>query len=169
MDEDGDLALARLAPEGATILAQAKIFDTTSWTTPTLAGTTLFARDREKIVALQLGQPGTPAARSRGAARPRGAAGSIDRAGTATGAKPAPTALAGTWRLNRERSHISDTAGLAGLIGAGVPPMLHITQPANGTILVESPINEGHVRMYTPGGKTAFCQSTNLLAYSPSL
>jgi len=55
MDEDGDLALARLAPEGVTILSQAKIFDTVSWTTPTLVGTTLFARDREKIVALNLG------------------------------------------------------------------------------------------------------------------
>ena len=52
MDEDGDLALARLTPEGATILAEAKIFDTTTWTAPTLVGTTLYARDREKIVAL---------------------------------------------------------------------------------------------------------------------
>jgi hypothetical protein len=33
--------------------------------------------------------------------------------------------------------------------------MLHITQPANGTMLVESPINEGHVRLYSPGGRTA--------------
>jgi outer membrane protein assembly factor BamB len=56
MDEDGDLALARLAPEGVTILAEAKkVFDTTSWTVPTLTGTTLYARDREKIVALNLG------------------------------------------------------------------------------------------------------------------
>ena len=67
MDEDGDLALARLSPEGVTILAQAKIFDTTSWTAPTLVGTTLFARDREKIVALQLGQAGKPAASDRDA------------------------------------------------------------------------------------------------------
>lgn len=55
MDEDGDLALAKLAPEGVTILSEAKIFDTTSWTVPTLVGTTLYARDREKIVALNLG------------------------------------------------------------------------------------------------------------------
>jgi outer membrane protein assembly factor BamB len=55
MDEDGDLALAKLAPEGVTILSQAKIFETTSWTVPTLVGTTLYARDREKIVALDLG------------------------------------------------------------------------------------------------------------------
>lgn len=55
LDEDGDLALARLAPEGVTILSQAKVFETTSWSSPTLLGTTLYARDREKIVALDLG------------------------------------------------------------------------------------------------------------------
>ena len=56
MDEDGDLALARLAPEGVTIFSEAtKVFDTTSWTVPSLVGTTLYARDREKIVALNLG------------------------------------------------------------------------------------------------------------------
>ena len=32
--------------------------------------------------------------------------------------------------------------------------MLFITEPANGDLIVESPINEGHVRMYRPGGKT---------------
>jgi outer membrane protein assembly factor BamB len=56
MDEDGDLALARLTPEGVTVLSQAKVFDTTSWTMPTLVGTTLYARDREKMVALDLGR-----------------------------------------------------------------------------------------------------------------
>jgi outer membrane protein assembly factor BamB len=154
MDEDGDLALARLSPEGATILAQAKIFDTTSWTVPTLAGTTLFARDREKIVALQLGQRGKPPARGGVVARSGRATASTVRAATASDVKPAPAVLVGTWRLDRERSRINGTAGLAGLIGAGAPPMLHITQPANGTMLVESPINEGHVRMYSPGSKT---------------
>jgi hypothetical protein len=32
--------------------------------------------------------------------------------------------------------------------------MLFITQPANGQIIVESPINEGHVRIYDPKQKT---------------
>ena len=32
--------------------------------------------------------------------------------------------------------------------------MLFITQPANGQVIVESPINEGHVRIYEPGQKT---------------
>ena len=47
----------RLTPQGATVLAQARVFDTTSWTAPTLVGTTLYARDREKIVALDMGKP----------------------------------------------------------------------------------------------------------------
>jgi outer membrane protein assembly factor BamB len=56
MDEDGDLSLAKLAPEGVTILSETKkVFDTVSWTVPTLVGQTLYARDREKIVALNLG------------------------------------------------------------------------------------------------------------------
>lgn len=58
MDEDGDLALVRLTPQGMTVLAQAHIFDSVSWTAPTLVGTTLYARDREKIVALNLGRAG---------------------------------------------------------------------------------------------------------------
>jgi outer membrane protein assembly factor BamB len=55
IDEDGDLALLKLAPDGVTVLSQFKLFDTVSWTVPTLAGTTLYARDREKAVALDLG------------------------------------------------------------------------------------------------------------------
>jgi outer membrane protein assembly factor BamB len=61
LDEDGDLALATLTPEAVTILSQAKVFDTTSWTVPTLVGTTLYARDREKIVALDVGKPASGA------------------------------------------------------------------------------------------------------------
>jgi outer membrane protein assembly factor BamB len=55
VDEDGDLALAKLSPEGVTVLSQMKLFDTVAWTVPTLAGATLYARDREKLVALDLG------------------------------------------------------------------------------------------------------------------
>jgi outer membrane protein assembly factor BamB len=54
LDEDGDLALAKLAPEGVTVLSQVKLFDTVSWTAPTLVGRTLYARDREQIVALDM-------------------------------------------------------------------------------------------------------------------
>ena len=56
MDEDGDLALVRLSPQGMTVISQMHLFDTVSWTVPTLVGTTLYARDREKIVALNVGR-----------------------------------------------------------------------------------------------------------------
>jgi outer membrane protein assembly factor BamB len=153
MDEDGDLALARLTPEGATILAQTKIFDTTTWTAPTLVGTTLYARDREKIVAINLGNPGAPAAAIAPGARSAPAATSTSAA-AASPAGPGVSKFAGSWRLDVAQSRIDPAAGLSGLIGAGAPPMLFITQPSNGQLLVESPINEGHVRVYQPGAKT---------------
>jgi hypothetical protein len=46
--------LARLSREGAEELSRARLFETTSWTPPTLVGTTLYARDRERIVAIDL-------------------------------------------------------------------------------------------------------------------
>jgi len=55
LDEDGDLAIAKLTPDKATVLAEANLFDTTAWSAPSMAGTTLYARDREKIVAVELG------------------------------------------------------------------------------------------------------------------
>jgi len=58
MDEDGDLVLARMSPEGLEELARAAIFATTSWTVPTLVGTTLYARDRAEIKALDLAPRG---------------------------------------------------------------------------------------------------------------
>ncbi len=54
LDEDGDLALLSLSPDGVTVLSESKVFETTSWTAPILVGTTLYARDREKILALDL-------------------------------------------------------------------------------------------------------------------
>ena len=56
LDEDGDLVLGRVSPTGFTTLSRAHIFDTTAWTVPTVVGTTLYARDREKIVALDVGR-----------------------------------------------------------------------------------------------------------------
>ena len=55
MDEDGDLALTRMTPDGMTVLGRTTIFQSTSWSAPTLVGTTLYVRDREKIMALDLG------------------------------------------------------------------------------------------------------------------
>jgi outer membrane protein assembly factor BamB len=170
MDEDGDLALARLAPEGVTILSEARIFDTTSWTAPTLVGTTLYARDRQKIVALDLGHGNTRSrqgdggqAEARSSASQTGSrvtgAGRGSTRVVASGSAGTPAAagqpsLAGSWSLDAATSKVSTQAGLAGLIAAGAPPMLYVTHPANGTVIVESPMNEGHVRMYQPGGKT---------------
>ena len=56
LEEDGDLSLAVLAPGGLTRLASTPLFDTRAWTAPTLVGTTLYARDRERIVALDLSE-----------------------------------------------------------------------------------------------------------------
>ena len=56
LDADGDLSLARLTPDGIEVLTQARIFASDeSWTIPTLVGTTLYARDQDQIMALELG------------------------------------------------------------------------------------------------------------------
>ena len=41
--------------------------------------------------------------------------------------------FSGTWRLDETKSKVVATAGIIGLIPAGAPKTLHITQPANGT------------------------------------
>jgi hypothetical protein len=63
--------------------------------------------------------------------------------------------LSGTWVLDAAKSQVVATAGFTGLISAGAPATLHITQPANGSVVVESQVNEQHVRIYKPGGQTA--------------
>jgi hypothetical protein len=67
----------------------------------------------------------------------------------------APPDLAGTWRLDESNSRVVATAGIIGLIPAGAPKTLHITHPANGTVVIESQINEAHVRIYKPGRETS--------------
>lgn len=71
----------------------------------------------------------------------------------ATAAAQVP-GFGGTWRLDDARSSIAPGAGLFGLIGSGIPATLHVTQPANGTLVVESQVNEGHARLYAPRGRT---------------
>jgi surface antigen len=63
--------------------------------------------------------------------------------------------FSGTWRLDEAKSKIVATAPIFGLIPAGAPKTLHITQPANGTVVIESQINEGHVRIYKPGRQSS--------------
>ena len=55
LDENGDLAIAKVSPEKVKVLSRANLFDTTSLSVPSLVGKTLYARDREKIVAINLG------------------------------------------------------------------------------------------------------------------
>jgi outer membrane protein assembly factor BamB len=55
LDEDGNLGLAAASPEGLKVLARAPVLQNISWTPPTLAGTTLYVRDRKTIAAFNLG------------------------------------------------------------------------------------------------------------------
>lgn len=55
LDEEGKLYLATATPEGLEIHSQAEILDEVAWTVPTIIGKTLYARDTEKIIALDLG------------------------------------------------------------------------------------------------------------------
>ena len=121
MDEDGDLALARLAPEGVDYPVAGQDLRHHVVDRADAGRGTLYARDREKIVALSVGERRPATSPSRPRRRP---------SGIALGGRRAPRrSFAGTWRLDPERSRVIDAAGLAGLIGAGAPPMLHITQP----------------------------------------
>ena len=63
--------------------------------------------------------------------------------------------FSGTWKLDETKSRVVATAGITGLIPAGAPKTLHITQSANGTIVIESQVNEAHARIYRPGKETA--------------
>ena len=156
LEEDGDLTLARLTPEGVTVLSQQpKLFDTMSWTAPTLVGTTLYARDREKIVALDVGKAGPDATFSVPAGplvMRSGGVNLTDEGGRVV--KPA-TSLAGTWRLDPARSRIGSAAVPVGLMKSGAAQTLHITHAFNGHIIVESQINESQSRSYRPGARTS--------------
>ena len=54
LDEDGQLALATATPEGLTINSRIELLTSYAWTVPTLAGTTLYVRDRKNVMALDL-------------------------------------------------------------------------------------------------------------------
>ena len=54
LDEDGNLALATPTPEGLKINCKVDLLTSHAWTVPTLAGTTLYVRDRKTILALDL-------------------------------------------------------------------------------------------------------------------
>ena len=54
LDEDGNLALATVSPQGVKVLARAQVLTNNAWTPPTLAGTRLYIRDRKTIRAFDL-------------------------------------------------------------------------------------------------------------------
>jgi outer membrane protein assembly factor BamB len=55
LDEDGNLLLATATAEGLTVTSKVALLKNKSWTVPSLSGTRLYLRDRENIVALDLG------------------------------------------------------------------------------------------------------------------
>ena len=56
VDEDGLLALATPGPKRLRVRSKFQLFNSRSWTAPTLVGSRLYVRDRETIVALELGK-----------------------------------------------------------------------------------------------------------------
>jgi outer membrane protein assembly factor BamB len=54
LNEDGELLLASPTSTGLTIHSKAQVLTRTSWTPPALAGTTLYLRDRRRLVAVDL-------------------------------------------------------------------------------------------------------------------
>ena len=65
LDEDGELAVASVTPDGLQVHARAPVLTSNAWTPPTLVGSMLYVRDRRDIVALDLGKPGAAAAAPR--------------------------------------------------------------------------------------------------------
>jgi hypothetical protein len=56
LDEHGQLVLGKVSPEGFELLAKAEVTERVSWALPTLVSTTLYLRDTEQILALDLGE-----------------------------------------------------------------------------------------------------------------
>jgi outer membrane protein assembly factor BamB len=54
LDEDGNLAIATVTPEGLKVHSKAQVLNHLAWTAPTLVGTKLYLRDRKTIMALDL-------------------------------------------------------------------------------------------------------------------
>ena len=56
LDEDGNLALAQVSPQGVKTLAKAPLLANNAWTPPTLVGSKLYIRDRRSMTAVELGR-----------------------------------------------------------------------------------------------------------------
>lgn len=55
LDENGELAIATATPDGLTVHAQASMLERVAWTVPTIVGKTVYLRDKNTIMALDLG------------------------------------------------------------------------------------------------------------------
>ena len=54
LDEDGMMGLVRLSPKGMEVISKFQAFSERCWTAPTIVGSRLFVRSREKIAAYEL-------------------------------------------------------------------------------------------------------------------
>ncbi|MEW5977697.1 MAG: PQQ-binding-like beta-propeller repeat protein [Acidobacteriota bacterium] len=57
VDEDGNVAVARPTPSGLQVRSKVGLLSSNAWTAPSLAGTTLYLRDRKNVLALDVGVP----------------------------------------------------------------------------------------------------------------
>jgi outer membrane protein assembly factor BamB len=55
LDEDGMLYLARATPEELVVLGKTQLLNKVAWTVPTIVGKTMYVRDNEQILAVDLG------------------------------------------------------------------------------------------------------------------
>jgi hypothetical protein len=62
----------------------------------------------------------------------------------------------GTFQLNKTASQIAAGVGLDGLGAAGAPTALYVTHAANGSLTIESNVNESAARVYKPGAPSVF-------------
>jgi outer membrane protein assembly factor BamB len=54
LEAEGRLLLFELGPDGPLVLAETQLMEAQSWTVPALAGNRLYARDRERILVVEL-------------------------------------------------------------------------------------------------------------------
>ncbi len=66
LDENGILFLLTLSPRGVEVHGKHQILSKPSWTPPTLVGARLYARNKEKLVAIELGRAPTSTEETRG-------------------------------------------------------------------------------------------------------
>jgi len=54
LDEDGQLAVATLAPQKLDVHSKCKVLNSRAWTPPVVAGSRLYVRDQKEIAAFDL-------------------------------------------------------------------------------------------------------------------